>query len=98
MVLAEFTMKVAKSVAYAHEHGVIHRDLKPANVLLDQNNEPKVTDFGLAKKVEGDSGLTATGQILGTPGYMPPETMNTGSHRDVRMPHPIGIQANIGKP
>ena len=70
---AEYTKKVAEAVAFAHEHGVIHRDLKPANVLLDGNDQPKVTDFGLAKKVEGDSGLTATGQILGTPGYMPPE-------------------------
>ena len=70
---AEYTKKVAEAVAYAHEHGVIHRDLKPANVLLDANDQPKVTDFGLAKKVEGDEGLTATGQILGTPGYMPPE-------------------------
>ncbi len=70
---AEYTEKVAEAVAYAHGQGVIHRDLKPANVLLDMNDQPKVTDFGLAKKVEGDSGLTATGQILGTPGYMPPE-------------------------
>jgi len=70
---AEYTKKVAEAVAYAHEQGVIHRDLKPANVLLAANDEPRVTDFGLAKKVEGDSGLTATGQILGTPGYMPPE-------------------------
>jgi len=70
---AEYTKKVAEAVAFAHEQGVIHRDLKPANVLLDANDEPRVTDFGLAKKVEGDSGLTATGQILGTPGYMPPE-------------------------
>ena len=70
---AEYTKKVAEAVAFAHQHGVIHRDLKPANVLLDGNDQPKVTDFGLAKKVEGDDGLTATGQILGTPGYMPPE-------------------------
>ncbi len=70
---AEYTKKVAEAMAYAHERGVIHRDLKPANVLLDQNDEPKVTDFGLAKRFEDDSGLTATGQILGTPSFMPPE-------------------------
>ena len=70
---AEYAKKVAEAIAFAHQRGVIHRDLKPANVLLDQNGEPKVTDFGLAKRVEGDSGLTATGQILGTPSYMPPE-------------------------
>jgi len=70
---AEYVRKVAAAVAYAHERGVIHRDLKPGNVLLDSSGKPKVTDFGLAKRAEGDSGLTATGQILGTPSYMPPE-------------------------
>jgi serine/threonine-protein kinase len=70
---ARLVSKIAKAVAYAHSKGVIHRDLKPANVLLDQNGEPKVTDFGLAKKVEGDSGLTRTGSVMGTPSYMPPE-------------------------
>ena len=70
---AELTKEVAEAVAYAHEHGVIHRDLKPANVLLDKDGQSRVTDFGLAKRVEGDSNLTATGQILGTPSYMPPE-------------------------
>ncbi|MHC4402627.1 MAG: serine/threonine-protein kinase [Planctomycetota bacterium] len=70
---AELTKKVAEAVAYAHEQGVIHRDLKPANVLLDRDGDPRVTDFGLAKRVEGDSHLTDTGQVLGTPSYMPPE-------------------------
>jgi serine/threonine-protein kinase len=70
---AEIVMKVAEAVAYAHAQGVIHRDLKPGNVLLDKSDQPHVTDFGLAKRVEGDSNLTATGQVLGTPSYMPPE-------------------------
>lgn len=76
---AQYTKKIAEAVAFAHERGVIHRDLKPANVLLDQNKEPKVTDFGLAKRVDRDSGLTATGQILGTPSYMPPEQASGNS-------------------
>jgi WD40 repeat protein/tRNA A-37 threonylcarbamoyl transferase component Bud32/tetratricopeptide (TPR) repeat protein len=77
---AEYMKKVADAIAYAHEHGVIHRDLKPANVLIDQNGEPRVTDFGLAKQVQGDSDLTASGQILGTPGFMPPEQASARIH------------------
>ncbi len=70
---AQLVQKVAEAVQYAHEHDIIHRDLKPANVLLDGQGQCKVTDFGLAKQMKADSGLTGTGQILGTPSYMPPE-------------------------
>ena len=70
---AALLVKVAQAIEYAHQRGVIHRDLKPANILIDANGNPRVTDFGLAKKVEDDSGLTGSGQIMGTPSYMPPE-------------------------
>ncbi len=71
--IAVLLLKISKAVHYAHKRGIIHRDLKPSNVLIDQKGEPRVTDFGLAKSIQADSGLTATGQILGTPSYMPPE-------------------------
>src|SRR5205085_2144889 len=64
---------LARAVQYAHDRGVVHRDLKPANVLLAADGTPKVTDFGLAKKLEEDSGQTQSGQVLGTPSYMAPE-------------------------
>lgn len=70
---AELMTKVADAVQYAHDHQIVHRDLKPGNILLDAEGTPRVTDFGLAKQLEATSQLTATGQILGTPSYMPPE-------------------------
>jgi WD40 repeat protein len=70
---ADLIRRVGDAIEYAHQHGVIHRDLKPANILLDVQGNPRVTDFGLAKKVQADSGLTGSGQIMGTPSYMPPE-------------------------
>lgn len=65
--------EVAEAVEYAHRRGIVHRDLKPANILLDSAGKPRVTDFGLAKELKRDRGVTGTGQILGTPSYMPPE-------------------------
>jgi eukaryotic-like serine/threonine-protein kinase len=70
---AALLVKVAEAIEYAHSRGVIHRDLKPGNILLDRSGNPRVTDFGLAKKLHSDSGLTGSGQIMGTPSYMPPE-------------------------
>jgi WD40 repeat protein/HEAT repeat protein len=65
--------RVCRAVHHAHQRGILHRDLKPGNILLDADGTPYVTDFGLAKKVEGESGLTQSGALVGTPSYMPPE-------------------------
>ena len=70
---AKLIAEIAGAVQFAHDKGIVHRDLKPANVLIDADGAPKITDFGLAKNISGDSGLTATGQVMGTPSYMPPE-------------------------
>ncbi len=64
---------LARALAHAHRSGIIHRDIKPANILLTADGVPKITDFGLAKRIEGGAGLTHTGQVLGTPSYMAPE-------------------------
>jgi serine/threonine-protein kinase len=78
---AQLTETLAQAVHHAHQQGIIHRDLKPANVLLTKDNVPKITDFGLAKRLEefaGDgsgkgSSLTGSGEVLGTPSFMAPE-------------------------
>ena len=70
---AELLLIVAEAVEYAHARGIVHRDLKPANILLDKYGRPYITDFGLAKRVGKQSGLTAAGQVIGTPSFMSPE-------------------------
>src|SRR5436309_6791036 len=70
---SEVIAKVARTVHYAHEHGILHRDIKPGNILLDTNGEPHLTDFGLARLVESESTVTRTLEVLGTPSYMAPE-------------------------
>src|SRR5437870_12310755 len=70
---AELIAKVARTVHYAHEHGILHRDIKPGNILLDDKGEPHLTDFGLARLVEAESTITRTLEVLGTPSYMAPE-------------------------
>ncbi|MFO0808014.1 MAG: serine/threonine-protein kinase [Gemmataceae bacterium] len=70
---ADLVRQIAEAVAHAHAHGIVHRDLKPHNVLVGPDGRPRVTDFGLAKRLDADGGLTGTGQILGTPQFMAPE-------------------------
>ncbi len=70
---AELIAKLARTVHYAHEHGILHRDIKPGNILLDAKGEPHLTDFGLARLLETNSTVTHTMDVLGTPSYMAPE-------------------------
>ena len=82
---AELLRKIAEAVGYAHEQGVLHRDLKPSNVLLGTDGQPKISDFGLARSLIGDATMTAQGEVLGTPSYMPPEQASGNfQHVDIR--------------
>lgn len=70
---ARYLKIVAEAIHHAHQRGILHRDLKPANILVDADDQPRVTDFGLAKHIQVDSSLTVSGNAMGTPSYMPPE-------------------------
>lgn len=70
---ARWMISIARAVEHLHAQGILHRDLKPSNILLDTDGEPMVTDFGLAKVADADTGATRSGAIVGTPSYMSPE-------------------------
>lgn len=100
---AEYVKTIAEAVHFAHRRGTLHRDLKPANVLVDTDDQPHITDFGLAKRVAGDAGLTATGAVLGTPSYMSPEQASgrqadVGPHSDVYSLGAILYELLTGRP
>src|SRR4030095_5271179 len=82
---ARYLELIAAAIHYAHERGILHRDLKPSNVLIDASDQPRITDFGLARRLDGDSSLTMTGQVLGSPNFMPPEQAG-------------GKQGKVGRP
>jgi len=79
---ADLVARIAEALAYAHQAGIIHRDIKPSNILLDPSGRPLVTDFGLARRDEGETTVTLDGQVIGTPAYMSPEQA-AGDQRQV---------------
>src|SRR5205085_2748637 len=93
---------LARAVHHAHERGVIHRDLRPNNILLTEDGHPKLTDFGLAKRLDEVS-VTKTGELMGTPSYMSPEqaygqSKQVGPHTDVWMLGAVLYECLTGRP
>ncbi len=85
---ARLVRVLAEAVHFVHEAGVLHRDIKPSNILMTLQGQPKITDFGLAKFVEGQPSLTEAGQVIGTPSFMPPEQA-VGTLDDVGRPSDV---------
>src|SRR5262249_25087296 len=91
---ARYLKLIAEAVHYAHEQGILHRDLKPSNVLIDSaTDQPRITDFGLARRLDGESSLTLTGQVLGSPNFMPPEQAGEGHGKIGRHSDVYGLGA-----
>ena len=80
----DLLVSVAKALHHAHEHGVVHRDIKPANILLNQQGQPFVADFGIAKRISAEETITSEGKIIGTARYMSPEQASGKSHETDR--------------
>ena len=100
---ARLVETLSRAMHFAHAHSILHRDLKPANVLLTSDGVPKITDFGLAKKLEGDSGQTKDGSIMGTPSYMAPEQArgemkNLGPSADIYSLGAMLYEMLVGRP
>jgi serine/threonine protein kinase len=100
---AQLVHELAEAVQYAHDQGVLHRDLKPSNVIIDRRGRPKITDFGLAKRLEGGESLTMSGQLLGSVEYLPPEQVSAkkggvGPWSDVYGLGTILYQSLTGRP
>ncbi|WP_255120249.1 protein kinase domain-containing protein [Synechococcus sp. Cruz CV-v-12] len=92
----ELLLKVCDAIQHAHQRGVIHRDLKPANILVDEKNNPKVVDFGIARAAELDSdrsNATREGQLIGTPSYMSPEQLLDGDASAASDIYALGVIA-----
>jgi hypothetical protein len=79
---ARYVKIIAEAIHFAHQRGTLHRDLKPQNVLIDAADQPRITDFGLAKITKDDSQLTQSGVVMGSPSYMPPEQA-AGRHGEI---------------
>ncbi len=90
---AAILVKVAEAVHHAHQRGVLHRDLKPSNVLLDQEHEPYVSDFGLARQTDEDSSLTMSRALIGTPAYLAPEVALGGARQSTVAADVYGLGA-----